>query len=168
MAEMDTSGSIKQSIKVTTRTPILSRNSDQRAAAWTVDRFWRQEDVAGQSVNYTIKESRCEIHFLENISQAPGCWYIAKLPIKELVINKLDESESIARKRLQALKKRFKREPTLKPRYEQFINMYISLGHMKLSIPAARRRSILLFTTSLYFQCIGAIIEAACGLQCVL
>lgn len=100
-----------------------------------VERFWRQEDIASQSVKYTVDESRCENHFLEHVSNAPSGRYMVRLPIRESIITKLGESEAIARKRLQALERRFKREPALKLRYEQFINEYISLGHMKLINP---------------------------------
>ena len=96
-----------------------------------LDKFWKQEDVAGQPVNYTMEEAACEEHFLKNVSRTPRGRYIVKLPIKEQVLSKVGESESIARRRLQALERRFKREPALRVQYEQFLNEYASLGHMK-------------------------------------
>ncbi|XP_011884078.1 PREDICTED: uncharacterized protein LOC105571220 [Vollenhovia emeryi] len=102
--------------------------------------FWRQEDVANQPVNYSIDETRCEKHFLESVTQATSGRYVVKLPVKEQTIAKLGESEGTARKRLQSLEKRFKREPFLKPRYEKFIDEYAALGHMKLVSPRPDER----------------------------
>ncbi|XP_011860172.1 PREDICTED: uncharacterized protein LOC105557524 [Vollenhovia emeryi] len=100
-----------------------------------LSKFWRQEDIGGRSTSYTIEESLCERHFLENVSQTPSGRYMVKLSIKESAIAKLGDSENIARKRLQALEKRFKRESTLRRRYEHFIQEYATLGHMKLAFP---------------------------------
>lgn len=96
-----------------------------------LDRFWRQEDI-DRPVSYTIEEARCEKHFLNNVAQAPCGRYVVKLPVKEQVIGRLGDSEDIALKRLHALEKRFKREPTLKIHYERFLDEYASLSHMKL------------------------------------
>ncbi|XP_011859054.1 PREDICTED: uncharacterized protein LOC105556570 [Vollenhovia emeryi] len=98
--------------------------------------FWRQEDVANQPINYSIDEK----HFLESVTQATSGRYVVKLPVKEQTIAKLGESEGTARKRLQSLEKRFKREPSLKPRYEKFIDEYAALGHMKLVSPQPDER----------------------------
>lgn len=115
-----------------------------------LNRFWRQEDIIGQPVNYTIEEAQCEKHFLDNVSRVPCGRYIVKLLIKQQVISKLGESEGIALKRLHALERRFRREPTLKTHYEHFINEYISLGHMKLVSSQPDERS----TCYLPYHCV--------------
>lgn len=126
-----------------------------------LDKFWRQEDAVGQPANYTIDEARCEKHFLENVSRAPGGRYIVKLPIKEQIISKLGDSEGIALKWLQALERRFKREPTLKAHYEQFIKEFSRL-HEADGL-ATRRKIDMLSTASLCIEDIRAIIQATSG-----
>ncbi|XP_036148006.1 uncharacterized protein LOC118647346 [Monomorium pharaonis] len=102
-----------------------------------LDKFWRLEDVNGQSNSYTFQEANCEKHFLENVAQTPEGRYIVKLPTNEQAIFRLGDSKDIARKRLQALEKRFKREAALKPLYKEFLDEYASLGHMTLISPQA-------------------------------
>lgn len=58
--------------------------------------------------------------------------YVVKLPVKPQMMAKLGDSEDIALKRLRALERRFKREATIKAHYQQFMEEYVKLGHIKL------------------------------------
>ncbi|XP_011860341.1 PREDICTED: uncharacterized protein LOC105557650 [Vollenhovia emeryi] len=96
-----------------------------------LSRFWQLDDGINNSENLTPEEKYCEQHFLDNVYQNPQGRYVVKLPVKNQLINKLGESRSIATSRLKGLEKRFKRQPELKGKYNQFIKEYISLGHMR-------------------------------------
>jgi len=98
-------------------------------------RFWELEDISKLTSEHTIEESICEQHFLNNVRQTPDGRYVIKLPVKEHVINKLGRSRAIALKRFDGLERRFNRDLDLKARYTQFINEYLSLGHMRPIAP---------------------------------
>ncbi|XP_029177719.1 uncharacterized protein LOC114945619 [Nylanderia fulva] len=93
--------------------------------------FWQLDDATNDSDNLTPEESYCEQHFNSNIHQNPQGRYVVKLPIRDQLIDKLGDSRSIAMSRLKGIEKRFKRQPDLEEQYKQFINEYISLGHMQ-------------------------------------
>ncbi|XP_011706648.1 PREDICTED: uncharacterized protein LOC105461841, partial [Wasmannia auropunctata] len=97
-----------------------------------LSRFWQLEDNLTTAANYTFEETYCEKHFLSHVSQNHDGRYIVSLPIRENVINKLGDSRGIALKRLKGIERRFKRDPALKIQYTQFIDQYLSLGHMRL------------------------------------
>ena len=69
---------------------------------------------------------------------------MVKLPVKEHLISKLGDSRAVALKRLISLERRFRRDPQLKLQYSQFINEYLSLGHMRL-IDASPEESSMTF-----------------------
>ncbi|XP_018393747.1 PREDICTED: uncharacterized protein LOC108772639, partial [Cyphomyrmex costatus] len=96
-----------------------------------VSRAWEMDDIAVPSNNYTIEESACERHFLDNVSQDIEGRFMVKLPVRERVLSNLGDSREIAFKRLRGIERRFKREPTLKGHYAAFLEEYLSLGHMR-------------------------------------
>lgn len=96
-----------------------------------LSRFWQVEEDFGSANSYNLEERLCEQHFLKNVSQTPQGRYVVKLPVKEHIMNKLGESRETALKRLNSLEKRFVSNPELKTQYEQFINKYLLLGHMR-------------------------------------
>lgn len=58
--------------------------------------------------------------------------FVLKLPFKEEILNNLGLSRDTALKRFHKLEERFHRDPNLKSNYTEFMNEYITLGHMKL------------------------------------
>ncbi|XP_011859066.1 PREDICTED: uncharacterized protein LOC105556582 [Vollenhovia emeryi] len=106
-----------------------------------LNKFWQLDDIHGNSGSYTLEESLCEKHFLENVSRNNQGRYIVKLPLKENLINDLGDSRNIALNRLRGLERRFSRDPDLKERYTQFIDEYIALGHMKPIIEQSSNQS---------------------------
>lgn len=86
--------------------------------------FWQQEDLVNGTTSYTMQESQCERHFLENVSQTQSNKYMVKLPVKEEILGKLGNSKNIALRRLRSLEGRFKREPVLKEQYVKFMEEY--------------------------------------------
>ncbi|KYN24380.1 PREDICTED: uncharacterized protein LOC108758197 [Trachymyrmex cornetzi] len=103
-----------------------------------VNRAWEMDNVFAQGNNYTMEESACERHFLDNVSQDPSGKYTVRLPVKGQVLSSLGDSREVALKRLKGIEKRFKRSLVLKMQYTAFIDEYLSLGHMRqLDSPAA-------------------------------
>lgn len=95
-------------------------------------RFWQLEDFASESNHYTSEESLYEKQFLNSVSQTHQGRYSVKLPFKDEVITKLGDSKGNALKRLYNLERHFKRDPRLQNIYTQFLDEYLSLGHMRL------------------------------------
>lgn len=91
--------------------------------------FWQMEEFENAS-NFTKVEALCEQHFHDNLKQNEQGRFIVALPFKDQMRNKLGDSRDVALKRLYALEKRFKRDPSLKTQYTQFLDEYLSLGHM--------------------------------------
>ncbi|XP_039303433.1 uncharacterized protein LOC120357334 [Solenopsis invicta] len=90
----------------------------------------------------TSEENFCKQHFISNVTQTSQSRYIVKLPVKEHLISKLGDSQAAALKRLFSLERRFRRDPQLKLQYSQFIDEYLSLGHMRLINALPEERSV--------------------------
>ncbi|XP_011685530.1 PREDICTED: uncharacterized protein LOC105448572 [Wasmannia auropunctata] len=97
-----------------------------------LSQFWQQESGGSNPTNYTLVKAHCEQHFIDNVTRDQDGRFVVKLPIKEQVMAKIGNSRDVALKRLLSLEKRFYREPDLKTRYVEFINEYLSLGHMRV------------------------------------
>ncbi|XP_018399979.1 PREDICTED: uncharacterized protein LOC108777551, partial [Cyphomyrmex costatus] len=95
--------------------------------------FWRQKDCVEHPTGYTLVETQCEQHFLNNVSQNQDGRFVVKLPIKEHIISELGSSRDIALKRLRNIEKRFERDPSLKLQYTEFMNEYLVSGHMRVA-----------------------------------
>ncbi|XP_071576344.1 uncharacterized protein [Temnothorax nylanderi] len=95
-----------------------------------LSRFWAIETIEGPD-NFTADEARCEQHFQDNTTRTAQGRYTVKLPFKEQVIEKLGDTKDIALKRLRGLEKRLARDPNLRAQYNQFLDEYLALGHMK-------------------------------------
>lgn len=80
--------------------------------------------------NYTTEEDFCERSFLQDLSRNPHGRYIVKLQGTGS-FKRLGNSKDSALKCLHSLERRFKRDPDLRVRYTQFLQEYLSLGHMK-------------------------------------
>ena len=85
-----------------------------------VSRAWQMDDISTQPHNYTMEENICERHFLDNVSQNPQGRYIVKLPVREQMLNNIDDSRESALKRLKDIERHFKRDPILKIQYGVF------------------------------------------------
>lgn len=96
-----------------------------------LNKFWQLEDVGGNHKSYTREERLCEKHFLDTVTRNPHGRYVVQLPLKPELIDNLGNSRDIALKRLHGLEKRFRRDPSLKRQYSEFIHEYLTLGHMR-------------------------------------
>ncbi|XP_012058650.1 PREDICTED: uncharacterized protein LOC105621809 [Atta cephalotes] len=127
-----------------------------------VSRAWQMDDISTQSHNFTMEESICERHFLDNVSQNSQGRYTVKLPIKEQILNNIGDSRESALKRLKGIERRFKRDPTLKLQYATFLDEYVSLGR-RVELPTAEE------TISFYLphHCVFKTVEQASKIRVV-
>jgi len=69
---------------------------------------------------------------LQNVAQDTQERFIVKLLIKKQILNKIGNFREIALKQFYSFERRFKRDPDLRIQYSQFMNEYLTLGHMQL------------------------------------
>lgn len=99
-------------------------------------RFWEIESLPQRRI-LSPNEIACENHFLNNTFRLSNGRFCVRLPLKESP-NCLGDSYNQAKKRLLNLEKRFRKNPTLKSQYVEFIREYSELGHLSespISIP---------------------------------
>lgn len=93
-------------------------------------RFWEIEQGA-RSNELTWEEQKCVEHFEKNYVRNAEGRFVVKLPVKAEEMSQLGQSKDIAIHRLKKLETRFKRKPSLKNDYADFIHEYATLGHMR-------------------------------------
>lgn len=92
-------------------------------------KFWEIEEVS-QSKSLTVEEELCEQHFVNNTTRNADGTYTVRIPfIKENVT--LGNSRRRATARLLQLEKRLQKDEKLKEDYSNFMNEYLTLGHMR-------------------------------------
>lgn len=95
----------------------------------TLKKFWEVEEYASGSEIHSEEEQLCEQHFVDNVNVNADGRIQVRLPFK-LNADCLGESFEIARRRFLLLERRLERDSNLKSMYVDFMNEYISLGHM--------------------------------------
>lgn len=96
-------------------------------------RFWSQEEVqSSTNSSKNPKEEECERHFLSTHTRDSSGRYIVRLPFKSSP-STLGESRLTALRCLLRLKGQLSSDAIFKQRYEDFIQEYQTLGHMKAS-----------------------------------
>lgn len=91
-------------------------------------KFWTIEDCQ-TNVILSAEEIACENHFVLNTTRDSSGRFIVEIPFKEQV-DKLGESKQRAVKQFYSLERKLTSDPYLKNRYINFMNEYLSLGHM--------------------------------------
>jgi len=94
-----------------------------------VHRFWEIEKYKVSPPTFTVEESLCEEHFVKNVSVNNKGRIQVRLPFKGSTAG-LGQSYEIAQARSSLLEKRLERDPLLRKAYVEFMNEYISQGHM--------------------------------------
>ena len=92
-------------------------------------RFWEFDDYHKPLSNFSIEEQLCEQHFTDNVMTLPTGRIQVRLPFKHSPQN-LGNSFDIAYRRFLTVERRLQRDSNLKDMYSQFMDEYISLGHM--------------------------------------
>ncbi|XP_065080769.1 uncharacterized protein LOC135703448 [Ochlerotatus camptorhynchus] len=93
-------------------------------------RFWELESCHVKST-YSVEESTCEEIFKQTTVRDDDGRFVVSLPKKEHIIERLGDSRRSAEKRFASLEKRFVTNPQLKELYCEFMEEYLSMGHMK-------------------------------------
>ncbi|XP_055591487.1 uncharacterized protein LOC129743477 [Uranotaenia lowii] len=93
-------------------------------------RFWSCEEI-GSPNTFSPEEQRCEEQFVRTIQRGSDGRYTVGLPKNDQVLLTMGESRGIALQRLSGLERRLVRDPDLRSQYNEFMEEYIQLGHMR-------------------------------------
>lgn len=108
---------------------VVSHPVSVNSLAETMSRFWEIEDVS-QSTKDEGESDACEENFRCTHRRTSNGRYMVSLPFREDVAS-LQDNRSVALRRFLMLERRFKRDPTLKLLYSDFIAEYEALGHCR-------------------------------------
>jgi hypothetical protein len=100
-------------------------------------RFWETEEVSVPEQPLTPEDALCEEHFRETYSRNADRRFVVRLPTRPHALLSGDNNRSSCARSLQALERRFAREPALKETYSSFLTEYERLGHMSVVPPPA-------------------------------
>lgn len=92
-------------------------------------KFWEVEEYVNSPAKHSPEEEECERHFMKNVRIDQNCRIEVRLPFKKSP-EVLGDSFEMARKRFLSLERRLERDATLKSMYVEFMDEYLSLGHM--------------------------------------
>ncbi|XP_055527479.1 uncharacterized protein LOC129720089 [Wyeomyia smithii] len=95
-----------------------------------LSRFWSCEEI-GYPTNYSPEELRCEEQFVQTVERGSDGRYSVSLPKKEGALARIGESSDIAFRRLLGLERRLLKDVELRQQYDQFMEEYLYLGHMR-------------------------------------
>ncbi|XP_011858752.1 PREDICTED: uncharacterized protein LOC105556279 [Vollenhovia emeryi] len=104
-------------------------------------RFWEIEEVSGDAVP-TPEDAECEKIFAESHSRSPEGRYLVRLPRTTTSSVGLGESRPGALKMLLSTERRLERNPPLKTKYQEFMDSYLTLGHMEHVAQDDARREV--------------------------
>lgn len=93
--------------------------------------FWEIEDVSINQSHLTAEKIQCEEHYANTHSKSSDGRYVVRLPLHSSS-SLLGESRTSAMNRFLQIERSFTKKPTQKASYIEFMNEYISLGHMKV------------------------------------
>lgn len=106
-------------------------------------KFWKQEEIPTSSLTLSPDDAKCEEHFGTTFSRNQEGRYIVKLPLKSPATT-LGNSTARALRCLSRLCRRFENDSSYQKQYSEFIQEYLSLGHMTL-VPNSEVNSTLTF-----------------------
>ncbi|XP_044591939.1 uncharacterized protein LOC123270068 [Cotesia glomerata] len=94
-------------------------------------RFWEIEELPS-GPTLSSEEKACEEHYALHTRRHPDGKYEVRLPFNSKK-SALGESYSTALKRFYALERKFQQRPEIQRDYIEFLDEYLSLGHMSLA-----------------------------------
>ncbi|XP_055526989.1 uncharacterized protein LOC129719622 [Wyeomyia smithii] len=109
--------------------PMLTESVFGWVVSGAVDNF--QHNSIGPPTNYSPEELRCEEQFAQTVKRGCDGRYTVSLPKVEGALAKFGESRDIAFRRLQGLEHRLLKNVELRQQYDQFMEEYLQLGHMR-------------------------------------
>ncbi|XP_055603942.1 uncharacterized protein LOC129752177 [Uranotaenia lowii] len=95
----------------------------------TLMKFWELENCCNSST-MTAVERAVEKHFEETHRRSSDGRFIVRMPFNDLR-SQLGDSFETAKQRFNKLMMSFSRNPAKREQYENFMNEYLALGHMK-------------------------------------
>ncbi|KAH0813725.1 hypothetical protein GEV33_009068 [Tenebrio molitor] len=113
-------------------------------------RFWEIEEVSVPEQPLTPEDALCEEHFRETYSRNVDGRFVVRLPSRPHVLLSGDNNRSSCARSLQALDRRFAREPSLKETDSSFLTEYEKLGHMSVVPPPLQTNPVGIFHTMQY------------------
>lgn len=106
-------------------------------------RFWEIEEVCDASL-LNDQEKLCETHFTDTHVRDNTGRYVVRLPFITEPESQLGNSRVAAERRLRHIERRLSEQPTLRAQYQDFMNEYALLGHMKVANRPATKASYFL------------------------
>ncbi|XP_049301263.1 uncharacterized protein LOC125774934 [Anopheles funestus] len=95
-----------------------------------MERFWEIETISDDPA-VSAEEDACEKHFVATTTRDASGRYVVRLPQNTNPSIVLGVSKAIADRRLLAVERRLRSNPTMKEEYSSFMKEYERLGHMK-------------------------------------
>ncbi|XP_055585018.1 uncharacterized protein LOC129737879 [Uranotaenia lowii] len=105
-------------------------------------KFWSCEEIGSPNI-FSPEEQRCEAQFVRTIKRSSDGRYTVGLPKNDHVFSTMGESRGIALQRLHGLERRLARDPELRNQYNQFMEEYVDLGHMRRAHVGPEKRCYL-------------------------
>lgn len=99
-------------------------------------RFWELSDPSENS--YTVAEERAERYFSETVQRDADGRFTVRIPFIDGDLS-LGDSKEIAKQRLKQLERRFNRNSGLREKYNEFMEEYLELGHMREATTCEQR-----------------------------
>ncbi|XP_018375979.1 PREDICTED: uncharacterized protein LOC108769463, partial [Trachymyrmex cornetzi] len=120
--------------------PVTSNTDDHNGRVYhcTIDRdlqdllarFWKQEEIPESNAKgLSNEEDNCEKHFLSTFSRDQSGRYMVRLPLKSPA-TLLGDSSSTVLRCLSRLNQKFEKQPSFCELYKNFLQEYLTLGHM--------------------------------------
>lgn len=92
-------------------------------------KFWEIEECSNIKQNFSKEELQCEKLFSDTTKRLPDGRFSVRIPLKESA-DSLGDSYIITRNQFLHLERKLDRQPTYKKMYSDFMQEYLSLGHM--------------------------------------
>lgn len=105
---------------------------EEESIAQQLTSFWQLEEISNEHY-LTVDEQCAEDIFSNSLQRCADGRFMVDLPFKQnpFSSNCFGESYSIAKRRYECIQRRFTKEPELKIEYDQVLQEYVVLGHMK-------------------------------------
>ncbi|XP_037959581.1 uncharacterized protein LOC119688956 [Teleopsis dalmanni] len=94
-----------------------------------LERFWELEEYKISSPQLSAEEKNCEQHYIKTVTISENGRVQVRLPFK-VNPDVLGKSFHLAKQRFLSLEHRLQRDQVLYKMYSEFMNEYVSLGHM--------------------------------------
>lgn len=98
-----------------------------------IKRFWQLDEIDDSKPMHTAEEKECEEHFVQHTTRELDGRYMVRLPFKPKPdsTNFIGNTHDIALRRFYSLEKRLNTNDLLKKEYEEYIQGYIDLNHIR-------------------------------------